>query len=203
VVVSKDAALGFEVEIPQVLSAAMAAGVYICIAQRAGGYFLDPADLDWQSYLISFFALFTIAAWNAKNFIDDFKAFARRDDDGFSLGPTVGFSAATFTMLGIAATLLFGGVRSVWALAGFFLLSSIWSATSWRRRKKKNRHDIEIPKRWIRMILYFECFVLLAGAAFSESRFLSFASMLCALLVFVYDARDYKTFSSSSQEVLT
>lgn len=190
------------VEIPQVLSAAMAAGVFICIAQRTGGHFLKPGAEPWTNYLLSFATLLTIGAWNAKNFIDDFKAFARRDDTGFSLGPTVAFSAATFTTLGVAATLLFDRFKAAWALAIFFLLCSAWSANSWRRRHKRNPLDLEIPKRRKRVFWYLACSSVLALAINVNSGIGLTCALVFIVVIFVVDAREYRTFSSSMQEVV-
>jgi hypothetical protein len=189
------------VEIPQVLSAALAAGVFICIAQRTGAHFLNPESSGWQDCVLSFAALLTIGAWNAKNFIDDFKAFARRDDAAFSLGPTVAFSAATFTTLGVAATLLFDGLKANWALVAFFLLCSAWSATSWWRRSKKNASDLEVPKRLKRFFWYLACSAVLGAAAYQGFWVWSLLALMFVLIVFVIDAREYRTFFSSMQEV--
>jgi hypothetical protein len=197
VVVSDDTAPAQAVEIPQVLSAAMAAGVYICIAQRTGGFFLGLEGAHWRDLLLGAVTLLTIGAWNAKNFIDDFKAFARSADRGFSLGPTVAFGAATFTTLGVAGTLLFDGTKPIWALAAFFLLCAGWSATSWRRRRRNDRSDPEIPKRLKRVFLYLICAVALAVGAYSGHLVWLGLAFLVVLVIFVIDAREYKTFSSS------
>ncbi|MEA3049526.1 MAG: hypothetical protein QOG84_1362 [Sphingomonadales bacterium] len=193
----RPASADLAVEIPQVLSAAMAAGVFICIAQRSGNYLLHEETWKLHDFLVGLVVLVTIGAWNAKNFIDDFKAFARRDDEGFSLGPTVAFSAATFTTLGAAGTLLFDGLKAICALVLFFVLCSIWCATSWRRRSKKNKDDPEIPRRRIRMILYGECGTILALSAYAVSWVVLAIAAACISAVFVYDVRDYNTFSSS------
>lgn len=195
--VKVDANPALAVQIPQVLSAAMAAGVFICIAQRTGGFFLAPGCAPWQDYVLGFAMLVTIGAWNAKNFVDDFKAFARQADGGFSLGPTVAFGAASFTALGTASTLLFDGFKSVWALAAFFFICAAWSATSWIRRRRKNSSDAEIPKRFKRVIYYSLCGMLLLIPVLSASWIALAVVLSLVVVIFVLDAREYKTFSSS------
>ena len=190
------------VEIPQVLSAALAAGVYICIAQRTGGYLLNPRCPTPWNYILGFSLMAMIGIWNTKNFVDDFKAFARRSDAGFSLGPTVAFSAATFTTLGVSATLLFDGMKPIYGLIVFFVLCSIWSATSWRRRWKKDRSDPEIPKRGLRVFLYAICAAILAIATVVDHWVGIVVAWIAVFGVFVFDARQYKTFSSSMTGVI-
>ena len=144
--------------IPQVLTAALSASVFICIAQRLGAYF--GADLhltaargpDWPELLLGAIPLILTMAWTAKNSVDEFKAFGDPPSNAFSLGATVLFSTCAYVALATAGSLVFDGMKASWALSIFFGICTLWSLESVRRHsrleagkrdKKKYRQRLE------------------------------------------------------------
>lgn len=129
------------VKIPQILAGALGAAVYTCLAQRAGGYIVDPdttADLlHWKGLRPSAFdwaTLVFVLIWNTKNLVDDFKAFEHSPDAAFHLLWTIFFSALAYTLLALAASSVFRGPAATQILFLYFCTLLLWSFFSWVRR---------------------------------------------------------------------
>jgi hypothetical protein len=188
----------------QVLSGALGAAVYTCLAQRAGAYLLEtgggtpdliqlvgrpPIMFDWA-------AMGFLLLWNTKNLLDDFKAFDQSPDRCFHPLLTIFFSAACYTLLALSASTLFKGQIATQILVVYFLTMSIWSLTSWLRRVKDGSTEqvmIEKRRRRGRWVLFYAG----SAAAIALSLALTAPWIFIAVIgvIYVVDCRDCGTFS--------
>ena len=129
------------VKFTQVLSGALGAAVYTCLAQRSGAYIVETgttADLlHWTTATPNAFdwaTLVFVLAWNTKNLVDDFKAFEHPPDAAFHLLWTIFFSALSYTLLALAVSSVFRGPAATQILFLYFCTLTLWSLFSWVRR---------------------------------------------------------------------
>ena len=192
------------VQIPQVFTAALAASVYICVAQRLGAYvvaadYLDKAgNVDWAELRFGCFPLVLVVLWTAKNSIDEFKSFTRDPGDAFSLGWTILFSTSAYIVLATTASVLFVGVKPVWGLFLFFVVCSLWSWSSVYRYSNAQGIDLEKHER---RQMWAVAYPVQAAAMFiltlETPVELTSLLVLLSLGMFAWDAWQSKTFVSS------
>jgi hypothetical protein len=195
------------VKFTQILSGALGAAVYTCLAQRAGNYLIDPQSgapdilqmvgrsphwFDWAT--LSFLLL-----WNTKNLVDDYKAFEHPADQVFHPLLTIFFSAFSYTLLALAASTLFRGLLATQVLVAYFLNLAAWSSISWVRRfRSSDRSDIAVEKLWRRggwALMYPLCALSIVLAIWWGSPLL-FVVVVGA--VYIFDCRNCRTFSSAN-----
>jgi hypothetical protein len=190
------------IKIPQVLNAGLASSVYICVAQAVGNLLTAPVRPE-TNLVVGGCAFLLIFLWNTKIFVDDYKAFDRDPDAGFSLGPTILFSAATYMALAIAASALFIGTWSIVILAAYFGVKVIWSSVSYLRRSRIKPSDADNDRkksqrvRWV--LIYALCCAITLASGLSASTPCIIAATVIVLLVFVGDAIACNTFSSKNE----
>jgi hypothetical protein len=192
------------VKIPQVLSGALGAAVYTCLAQRAGTYLLEsggpapslfslvgrsPIWFDWATAVV-------LLLWTTKNLVDDFKAFETDPDQAFNLLLTVFFSAGAYTLLALAASTLFRGALATQILFVYFVILALWSFCSWLRRCRRPERDAiareKLRRRGWWVILYGSCATSVAAALWLNSP-LVFIVIVGA--IYIYDCKDCGTYT--------
>lgn len=200
---SAEAAMGHVARILQVLTAALAASVFICIAQRLGSYLQANHHLvgdrtDWPELGWGSLALMLTMLWTAKNSVDEFRAFDKPPTTAFSLGATVLFSTCAYVALATAGSLLFDGMKPFWALAAFFGICTVWSLESLVRHilKKSDRQTIRGRIEWA--VAYPICAAALVWYASTGGTGWTAILVFVPIGYFVRDAWKLKTFSTKS-----
>jgi hypothetical protein len=194
------------VQIPQVLTAALAASVYICLAQRMGAYFVEDEYrrgnvVDWAELLFGGVSFALIFLWTAKNSIDEFKSFSREPGAAFSLFWTVMCSAAAYVALATSASMLFDGMKAIWGLVAFFGICTFWSLNSVYRYSKLQSHQRDAVKerrRRLWTLWYPNCGLALAIVALLPGLNWTDLAAAIPLGVLVWDARHSATFESNN-----
>ncbi len=189
------------VTIPQVLTAALGAAVYTCLAQRIGNYLLDdnaiaPAFLDIA-------VVTAIFLWNSKNLVDDYKAFDHTPDPEFNLWWTLSFSAAAYTVLAVASSSLFKKEAAAWGLVVYFSVLSLWSLVSFLRRtfsanrdKKNTDKESRRRRRGAWMLMYAAC-AIGTGVSLTFDQVIIFAAIIG--VIYIVDCLYCKTFSTKNE----
>jgi len=194
--------------IVQILTAALSASVFICIAQRLGAYFIADHHLaagqlvDWPEIWWGCIPLALTMLWTAKNSVDEFRAFGKPPSPVFSLGTTVLFSTCAYVALATAGSLLFDGMKAIWALAVFFAICSLWSlASAWRHASQESakRDRRKLRERFEWSLAYPICAGSLAYYAHHNGEGWTALLPLVPAVYFVRDAWNLKTFSTKSE----
>ena len=192
------------VKFTQILSGALGAAVYTCLAQRAGGYLFEAAGpspdvmtlLGRQPIWFDWTTLAFLLLWNTKNLVDDYKAFEHDPDPQFHPMLTIFFSAISYTLLALAASTLFKGLIATQIMIAYFLGMALWSLFSWSRRyRSDDRSPVAVEKMWRRgrwVGLYTACAASIVLALWWNNP-LIFA--LVVGLIYIYDCRNCRTFS--------
>jgi hypothetical protein len=170
------------VTIPQVLTAALGAAVYTCLAQRIGANLVDSSLKGLGPFDIPVIA--AIFLWNTKNLVDDYKAFDHKPDPEFNLWWTLTFSAAAYTTLAVAASSLFKGQAAVWILMIYFGILSLWSLVSFVRRtfsSKRDKNDTDKESRRRRRGIWILMYAVCGAGIFASLQY----QKLCTFIVFV------------------
>jgi hypothetical protein len=182
------------VKIPQVLNAGLAAGVFICVAQRLGTVLTSNDTVEELAVLAGCLSILLVGSWNLKNFIDEYKAFEQSNNSSFRLAPTVIFGSLAYTALGVAGSTAFAGVTSMYVLAAFFLICGIWSAVSFFKRR--GDRDERTARRSTWMVIYPICAIFLLGGAAFGTILSVLVGCLAPLVMILLDSTDSKTFST-------
>jgi hypothetical protein len=196
------------VKFTQILSGALGAAVYTCLAQLAGAHLLDAggASPDLWALVVQVPAGFELATliflllWTTKNLVDDYKAFEHAPDAAFHPLLTIMFSAIAYTLLALAASTLFKGLIATQIMVVYFLTLALWSFCSWVRRYRSTvRDNVAVDKLWRRgrwATMYLVCAASIAAAIWWN------CPLIFVLIVggiYVYDCRNCGTFSTASR----
>ena len=190
------------VKVPQILNAALAAAVFICLAQRTPELIklypsLSSTELTRTSALIAL-----IIAYNLKQIVDEYRAFEFGSNENFSLAPTVVFGALSYLMLAIAASNVGDVKATLYSVIGYFVVLTVWSLVSLIRRLGYKDSNLNVDKLRRRML--WACsygasiLILLLIHIDIIEPFSNYLFLLIPVLYF-YDVRDSKTFVTAHE----
>lgn len=188
--------------VPQILNAALAASVIVCLAQRSPNilqtYEDGGLDVRWTALVACLIFFYTI-----KQYVDEYRAFEFGSNSHFSIFRTVLFGSLSYLMLAAGASNLENADRSFLFIVGYFVVLVIWSFTSLVVRLGKSEdteNNDKIKRRMLWIVLYLLAAVTLFidhESVFGEQALAQLASFLVFSVLYLVDAKDSKTFQAA------
>ena len=187
-------------QVPQILNAALAASVVICMAQESPALVQRAASIDVAGWIDRALAASVILLFALKQYADEYRGFYFSTGINFPFAATLYFGSLCYLSLALAASNLAGEHALVFT-AIYFLICFVWTTFSLVRRlfyRDFYRNAGKSARRLLNRLRWFAGNPMLMGLLLLEhvNRDIAFSVAIFAAVVvlFIVDAAQSRSF---------